>query len=96
MARKKKYNLTALKRIEGALTGISWDEAEEVGVEILARVLAFHAYAKNDNVEYFEGLMKKICERADEWAHEPDGIEYLALASVDHKLQQDTERNKAN
>lgn len=91
MARKKKVEMTPVELVDQALKGRSWDEAETAGVEILARCMALHVYARKEGKDYFKGIMKRICTRADEWAHEPGNPTILAFAAVGHKLEQKEE-----
>lgn len=60
--------MTPVELVDQALKGRTWEEAEEAGVEILARCMAFHAYAKKDGEEYYMNIVKRICLRADAWA----------------------------
>lgn len=85
MARKKKSEMTPVELVDQALNGRTWEEAETAGVEILARCMALHAYARNDGEKFFDDLMQRICKRADEWAHEGDNPCILAFASIGYK-----------
>jgi hypothetical protein len=42
MARKKKSEMSPKERMEYILDGATWDDAEETGIEILARCMALH------------------------------------------------------
>ena len=95
MARKKKSEMSPKERMEYILDGATWDDAEETGIEILARCMALHVYARKDGMEFFNALMEKIAKRADKWAHEEGNTTYLAIAAVGHKLQL-RENNKNN
>lgn len=86
--RKKRAELNPRELSDRMLKGRTWDEAEETGIEILARCSALHIYARKEGYEYMEHLMRRICERGDEWAHEPGNPMVLALASVGHKREQ--------
>ena len=88
MAMKKRADMTPMERMEYIMKGATWDDAEAVGIEMLARCMALHAYALKEGEEYFRQLMKRICIRADEWAHEPGTPAILAIAAVGHKIQQ--------
>lgn len=80
--KKKKSEMTPYERVDKSMEGMSWDEAEEVGIEILARVMALHVYSRKEE-DYIGKLMKRICVRADEWAHESErNIFTLAMAAV--------------
>lgn len=82
MTRKKKSEMTYIERIDRELKGATWDEAEEVGIEILARVMALHAYSRKYGEEHLSKMLQRICNRADEWAQENSFI--LAMASVEN------------
>lgn len=90
--RKKVSEMTPIERMNKLMKGLSWEEAEEVGVEILARTFAFHAYSVKDGEKFFENLMEKIALRADEWAKE-HSLE-LAMASVRYNLKKAEADNK--
>ena len=85
MPRKKLSDMTPVERIDRALSGLSWEEAEEAGIEILARCMAFHCYVRNDGEEYYKRIMKCIAERGDKWAKENSA--YLYFASVGDKMR---------
>lgn len=95
MARKKKSEMSPKERMEYILDGATWDDAEETGIEILARCMALHVYARKDGMEFFNALMEKIVKKADRWAHEEGNTTYLAIAAAGHKLQL-REKNKNN
>lgn len=88
MARKKRSDMTPMERMEYIMTGATWNDAEEVGIEMLARCMALHCYARKDGEEYYMQLVERICMRADEWAHEPDNTARLAFTAVAYKMQQ--------
>ena len=85
--RKKLSEMTPMEKMEKILKGSSWDEAEEVGKEILARCMALHIYAMDGGFEYIDHLIKSICERSDAWAHEDNNPRILALAAVGYKIE---------
>lgn len=74
------------------MNGLSWEEAEEVGVEILARCLARHKHVLNDEDKFMDDALEKICERCNEWSREHSWE--LAIASVMSK--RDKEKNDTN
>lgn len=84
---KKRADMTPMERMDYIMKGATWDDGETVGVEMLARCMALHVYARKEGEEYFQQLMKRICIRADEWAHEPGNPAILAFAAVSHKMQ---------
>lgn len=85
MARKKLSEMSLMERVDRRLEGATWDEAEQVGIEIIARCMALHIYSRKEGSEYLEGLMEKICKRADEWAHEGNHPLILAFASAGYE-----------
>lgn len=80
--RKKLSEMTPIERVDKCMKGMSWDEAEDAGVEILARCMALHVYGRKEGSEYFQHLLLRICERGDQWAHEDNNPFILACASV--------------
>lgn len=84
---KKRTDMTPMERMEYIMTGATWDDADEVGVEMLARCVALHTYARDDGEEYFKELMSRICRRADQWVHENNNELRLAIASLGNKLK---------
>lgn len=80
--------MTSVELVDQALKGRTWAEAETAGVEILARCMALHVYARNEDEAYFNGLMERICKRADEWAHEGNHPSILAFAAIGYKTKQ--------
>ena len=87
--------MTPMEKFEKILKGSSWDEAEEVGKEILARCMALHIYAKGEGFEYIDHLIESICKRSDAWAHEGNNPRILAFAAVGYKLEKE-EKNSAD
>lgn len=88
MPRKKREDMTPMERMEYIMTDATWDDGEAVGIEMLARCMALHVYARKDGEEYLQQLMKRICKRADEWAHEPGNTTILAFAAVGYRMKQ--------
>lgn len=93
--RKKLSEMTPMEKMEKILKGSSWDEAEEVGKEILARCMALHLYAMGEGFEYIDHLIKSICERGDAWAHEGNNPSILGLAAAVNKIEKE-EKNSAD
>lgn len=87
MNRKKLSDMTPIERVDQRMKGMSWEEAEDVGVEILARCLALHMYVRKDEEKYVEHLLTRILERGTEWAKK--NALGLAMASVGLKLKQE-------
>ena len=88
--------MTPIERMNYIMKGATWDDGEAVGIEMLARCMALHVYARKEGKEYFDQLMKRICTRADEWAHEPGNPTILAFAAVGHKIEQGEYQFKSN
>lgn len=88
--RKKRSEMSPKERMDFILKDSTWEEAEEVGIEILARCCALHVYARKEE-DYILNLSMKlterICRRADEWAHEGDNSWHLALAATGYELR---------
>lgn len=89
MPRKKLSEMSRLERIDKILEGSTWEEAEEVGIEILARCMALHVYARKDGEKFIKDTMLRIATRGDQWAHEGDHPLVLAFAAVGYKHQKE-------
>lgn len=87
MAKKKISEMTPIERVEQRMKGMTWEEAEDVGVEILARCLALHTFVRKDGVDWFEKVTNRIIERMDEWRK--DNAFVLACASVANERQKE-------
>ena len=94
MPRKKLSEMTPIERVDQRMKGMTWEEAEDVGVEILARCLALHMYARKDGVDWFDKTSKRIIERAQEWKDEGNHSWILAWAAVAHKREQNKEKGE--
>ena len=88
--------MTPYERVQSRLKGLSWEEAEDIGVEILARCLAMHVYAIKDGDKYFPKVMERIALRGDEWAHEPGNDFILAMVTVAHKREQEKKEDETD
>lgn len=94
MPRKKRANMTPMERMEYIMTDATWDDAEAVGIEILARCMALHVYARKDGKTFFKDIMHRIAVRGDEWAHEGNHPTILAFAAVGYKYEKGQENEK--
>lgn len=86
--------MTPYERVDSRMKGMSWEEAEDVGVEILA----LHIFAREDVDEYMPKLFKRIVDRSFEWAR-TEGSFSLAMAksAVRHqKEMEDIEKKVKN
>ena len=92
--RKKLSEMTPYERVLSRMKDMSWEEAEEVGVEILARCLAMHVYSRKDGEEYFLPLLRHICQTADKWASSDFGSHYLAMARIGFELEKENDKLK--
>ena len=92
MARKKYSEMTIVELADRLLKGRTWEEAEEVGVEILARCMAKRVYAEGKGINYMTDLLNRICTHADEWA-EKHSFE-LACAKGGYEQKQKEKDNK--
>jgi hypothetical protein len=92
MTRKKLSEMTYVERVDRALKDASWDQAEEAGIEILARCMALHTYAREEGGEYLADLMERILKRAVQWAHEGNHPTILAFASMGYKKEKEKGR----
>lgn len=70
MSRKKLSEMTPFERVEQRMKGMSYEEAEDVAVEILARCTCLHIYVRKDAKEWIANTMERIGKRADEFSQE--------------------------
>ena len=92
MGRKKLSEMTPIERVDQRMKGMSWEEAEDVGVEILARCLALHIFARKDGMDWYDKVLKRITERMDEWRKENAFV--LAMAKSWYEKQKEQEGKK--
>ena len=90
--RKKLSEMTPIERTDRIMKHSTWDEAEEAGIEILARCMAKRVYAEGKGINYMTDLLNRICTRADEWAKE-NSFE-LASAKGGYERQQKENENE--
>lgn len=94
--RKKVSEMTPYERVDSRMKGMSWEEAEDVGVEILARCIALHIFAREDIEEYLPKLFHRIRERACEWAnHEGSFPLAMAKSAVRHQKEMEEIEKRA-
>lgn len=79
MERKKK---TASEKVNTAMKGATWEEAYQIGIDILGKYVAFQIYAHPDKEFDFGKLLEEICERGDKWVHKEGGAQVVAFARV--------------
>ena len=92
--RKKLSDMTPVERSDRIFKHSTWDEAEEAGVEILARCMAKRIYAEGKGINYMTDLLNRICKRADEWAK--DHTFELSLAKSGYEQEQREKQNDNN
>jgi len=90
--RKKLSEMTPIERTDRIMNHSTWDEAEEAGIEILARCMAKRVYAEGKGINYMTDLLNRICTRADEWAKENSFK--LACAKRGYEEQQKKNNNE--
>ena len=59
-----------MERVDQRMKGMTWDETEEVGIEILARCLTHHIFVAGDGEEFAESLPKRVAKRVREMVEE--------------------------
>ena len=79
--------MTAVERVDRALKDTTWEEAEEAGIEILARCISLHYNVRNEGREYIESLFERLGKRVIEWTKE-HSME-LATAHVFLKMEKE-------
>lgn len=84
MARKKLSEMTPFERVGQRMKGLTWEEAESIAVEILARCLSLHLYVRKDAEQWWEQFEKNLSNRTYEWKNE-NALD-LAMAAVGLEL----------
>lgn len=59
--------MTPYERVEQRLAGLSNEEVEDIAIKMLAQTVAKAVYIRGDE-QYIMQLVKRICEKADEFA----------------------------
>lgn len=67
MARKKMSELTPMERVDRVMKGASWEDAENVGIEILARCISFNYFVNKGGKGYMEKLFARLGDRVQTW-----------------------------
>lgn len=70
MTRKKMSELTPIERVDRVMKGASWEDAESVGIEILARCISFNYFVNKGGREYMEKLFARLGDRVQTWTDE--------------------------
>ena len=67
MARKKMSELTPIERVDRVMKGASWEDAENVGIEILAHCISFNYFVNKGGKGYMEKLFARLGDRVQTW-----------------------------
>lgn len=78
--RKKLSQLTPIERMNRMMKDISWEDAEIIGIEIVARCLAKRLLVDEVKQDYIDGVFLCIVSRAFNWAE--DNTSAIACAKV--------------
>lgn len=89
---KRLKDMTPIERVDQRMKDMTWEEAEDVGVEIMARCLALHVYARRDGPDYWKRTFKRIIERAQEWKDEGNNSTILAWAAIAYEKERNEEK----
>lgn len=67
MARKKLSDMTPIERVDRVMKGASWEDAENVGIEILARCISLNLYVNKGGEGYMKKLFARLVDRVQTW-----------------------------
>ena len=70
MARKKLSEMTPIERVDRVMKGASWEDAENVGIEILARCISFNYFVNKGGKGYKEKLLARLGDTVQTWTDE--------------------------
>ena len=70
MSRKKISEMTPIERVDRVMKGASWEDAENVGIEILARCISFNYVVNKGGKGYMEKLFARLGDRVQTWTDE--------------------------
>lgn len=84
--RKKLSEMTPFERVLPRLKGLSNDESEDVAVKNLGQVVAKHIFVNGEGADYFDALVKKICDATDQYKEE-HSLE-LSIARADIRQEE--------
>jgi hypothetical protein len=86
MSRKKMSELTPIERVDRVMKGVSWEDAENVGIEILARCISFNFFVNKRGKGYMEKLFARLGDRVQTWTD--DHATQLAMGRVAKERQE--------
>ena len=86
MSRKKMSEMTPIERVDRVMKGASWQDAENVGIEILARCISFNFFVNKGGREYMEKLFARLGDRVQTWTD--DHATQLAIGRVAKERQE--------
>lgn len=86
--------MTPIERMNKLMKGLSWDEAEEVCREMMARCVAYHVFVCHDGEEFMHSWTDDIVNRSLEWSKK-HSFE-LAAASVVYNRKKEVKDENDN
>lgn len=86
MARKKLSEMSPIERVDRVMKGASWEDAENVGIEILARCISFNYFVNKGGKGYMEKLFARLGDRVQTWTD--DHATQLAIGRVAKERQE--------
>ena len=86
MSRKKISEMTPIERVDRVMKGASWEDAENVGIEILARCISFNYFVNKGGKGYMEKLFARLGDRVQTWTDEH--ATQLAMGTVAKERQE--------
>lgn len=86
MTRKKLSDMTPMERVDRTMKGASWEDAENVGIEILARCISFNYFVNKGGKGYMEKLFARLGNRVQTWTDEH--ATQLAMGTVAKERQE--------
>ena len=92
MSGKKLSDMSPIERVERCMEGMNWEEAEDVGVEILARCMSLHMSVYDEGEGYVKHLLGRLLDRTKEWTEEH--LYMLAMARIGIKLEKEAKINE--
>ena len=86
MARKKLCDMTPIERVDRVMKDASREDAENVGIEILARCISFNYFVNKGGKGYMEKLFARLGDRVQTWTD--DHATQLAIGRVAKERQE--------
>lgn len=76
------------KRIQRALKDCPVEDAKEIGLDIMAQIVAREVWVKKNNNVFFE-LTEQMATRADKWAQDNKTVLAFAIAGEKRKNEKE-------